>query len=121
MARIVSTGYVRLRWGPDDSNFYFCAADENVGEIRIGKVSGGSEDFRNTNSASVSADTWYDYQVEWPTEESGDDQVFRLIDDGGSEVASVTMSDTEFGQGGYGYRLRKVGDAADYARIIDAL
>jgi len=56
-----------------------------------------------TTSASLSQGVWYEVKVEW---KSSDDIVATLLDGGGSSIAQISTTDSEYTSGGVGFRTQ---------------
>ena len=76
--------------GPN--NCLMATLSVGVDEIRIGTIEGGTRNDANTTNVSVSAGTWYGYQIkQWDTDGN---ITFALLDTSKTELATVSMTDT---------------------------
>lgn len=78
----------------------------NSSSIRLSKFENGSFTDLGTDSVSVSAETFYNRRVEWGSDGS---ITFRLLDTGGTELGSVSATDSAFSSGHVGYLVNSTG------------
>lgn len=78
----------------------------NSGSIRLSKFENGSFTGFDTDSVTVSANTFYDRRVEWNTDGS---ITFRLLDTEGAELGSVSTTNSAFSSGHVGYLVNSTG------------
>lgn len=109
-------GY-RIRWEPADQSFYLQVDTDGTG---YGTVAS------DTAVDSFTAGNWYEIEVVWPADPSTTAIEARLFDDQGTQLSSVsgTESTGSYTSGGFGYHHSgniASGESVrwDYARIIN--
>jgi hypothetical protein len=85
--------------GHDDR--YYAKLKPLSGEFHLFKYKSESGDYRDGDtSLSLSQDTWYEIEIDWG---SGGTQTATLYNSSGSQLAQLSMSDSEWSTGGVGY------------------
>lgn len=123
--------WIRGTGGADISNFTYGVQDhENRyyvqvrfadNEIHWFKYDSGSGDWRDSASASLNQDVWYQLVVDWGTDGS---HTVELKEKSGSKLATISASDSTWMDGGIGFDSYLASDGAtvyfDYATIYRA-
>lgn len=97
---------LNVTWGVQTTNphknRYYAKLKPTDGSFYLFKYKDGSGDQRDyTSGLSLSQDVWYEIEVQWAS--SGGDQTVTLYDSSGTQLAQLSMTDTEWSSGGIGY------------------
>lgn len=95
----------RLLFGVQNSgNLYSTRVNWAGGNIQLLKRDGGSEKGIEQTPVNIQTDTWYKVAVDW---QSDGDIVMTLFDAGGTQLAQISASDSEYASGGVGFRATR--------------
>jgi len=103
----------------DTSNFYRAVVDDNAQEIRIEKDEGGTNTTLNSTSAAIVENDWLQCTVDFDVDGTGD--IVFTVDNGGSQLVSVTANNASIDGAGIGFRGEQGGSGFfarwDHVRI----
>jgi hypothetical protein len=117
----------RVRWTPDangvifaygvqtyveysDFEYYYILIKPDADQIALKKWDNDTKSKLDKNlSVGMSADTWYELEVDWQTDGT---HTVTLYDDSGAQVSQLSAVDTAYSSGGLGFFGRELNSGA---------
>ena len=93
---------INATWGVQghDDRYYAKLKPDSGGLYLFTYKNGSGDQHDYATGLSLSQDAWYEIEVEWQTDGT---QIVTLYDGGGSQLAQLSMTDTDWTSGGVGY------------------